>query len=115
MPPGMLHVVKLKKRSAQIVIWRDDDVFRELNFAFPVFSEHVEERDVRGPNGSLLGKDHWGYLNTGERWRYVTFRRGDAMGYWPTRPKESGSLDQVINSACSLPGLDTRMNPSINR
>jgi hypothetical protein len=106
MPPGTLHVVTLKDRSTNIVIWHDDDIFNELKSAFPVFSEHVEERDVRTPIGRLVGKDRWGYLKSGERWRYVTFSGGDAVGYRPTHPKEASLLDQVINSACLLPASE---------
>jgi hypothetical protein len=65
---GTLYVVTLKGRSAEIVIWHGgDETFRELNFALPVFSEHVEDRDVRTVKGSFAGKDHWGYLRSGER------------------------------------------------
>jgi hypothetical protein len=106
MPPGMLYVVTLKSRSTNMVVWRDDGIFNELKSAFPVFSEHVEERVVRTPTGHIVGEDRWGYLKSGERWRYVTFSRGDAVGYRPTRPKEASLLDQAISSACLLPASD---------
>jgi hypothetical protein len=100
MPPGMLYVVKLKHADANIVVWRDDDVFRDLKTAFPVFSEHVEERNIRTSKERLVGTDRWGYLKSGERWRYVRFSSGDAAGYGPTPPKEASMLDQVVGSAC---------------
>jgi hypothetical protein len=103
MPPGMLHTLTLKDSMANMVIWRDDDIFSEFKSAFPAFSEKVEERAIRTPKGVLVGKDHWGYLKGGERWRYVTFSRGDAVGYRPTSPKEANRLDKVISSACLLP------------
>ena len=100
MPPGTLYVVKLRDGDAHIVIWRDDSVFRDLKNAYPIFSKHIEERTVRDTTGRSLGMDQWGYLQTGERWRYVKFSIGDAVGYEPRPPKEANLLDQVINSAC---------------
>jgi hypothetical protein len=106
LPPGILHSVRLKDGTASMVIWHDDDIFNELKSAFPVFSEHVKERHVNTPQGSSVGKDRWGYLSSGERWRYVTFSSGDAVGYRPIRPEEASLLDQVISSACLLPARD---------
>jgi len=100
MPPGMLYVVKLKSADANIVVWRDDDIFRNLKTAYPVFSKHVEERNIRTSTERVFGTDRWGYLQSGERWRYVRFSSGDAVGYEPTLPKQASMLDQVIGSAC---------------
>jgi hypothetical protein len=108
MPPGRLYVVTPKGRSTKIVIWHDDGIFNDLKITFPVFSEHVEERDVRIGTGRRVGTDRWGYLESRERWRYVSFSWGDAVGYWPTSPKEADMLDQVINSACFLSPSDRR-------
>jgi hypothetical protein len=93
--PGTLYVVTLKRRSANIVIWHGggDEIFRELNFAFPVFSEHVEDRDVRAVKGTLAGKDHWGYLSKrgalevcdvsfGETQRDIGPRAQENPAYW---------------------------------
>jgi hypothetical protein len=95
MPPGTLYVVKLKGADPNIVVWRDDDIFS-------VFSEHIEERNIRDATGRIFGTDRWGYLQSGERWRYVRFSSGDAAGYKPTVPKQANLLDQVVNSACFL-------------
>ena len=100
MPPGTLYVVKLRDSDANIVVWRDDDIFRDLKTAYPVFSEHVEERNIRDATGRISGTDHWGDLQSGERWRYVRFSSGDAAGYKPTPPKQAKLLDQFVNSAC---------------
>jgi len=70
---------------------------------FPVFSERVDHRDIRTVRGRLVGEDRWGQLKAGERWRYVTFLDGDAVGYWPVPPEQATVLDRVINSAC-FPG-----------
>jgi hypothetical protein len=103
MPPGTLYVVKLRDGDAHIVIWRDDDVFGDLKNAYPIFSKHTNERTVRDTTGRSFGTDRWGYLQTGERWRYVKFSTGDAVGYEPRPPKEANMLDQVVNSACFSP------------
>jgi hypothetical protein len=101
MPPGTLYVVVPMNLRANIVIWRDDEIFNDLKSTLPIFSERNEERDIRTSEGSLVGEERWGYLN-GERWRYVRFSRGDAVGYRPARPREASMLDQVIGSACFL-------------
>jgi hypothetical protein len=98
--PGTLYVIKLNDADATLEVWRDDDEFSDLKTAYPVFSEHVEERNIRDATGRILGTDRWGYLQTGERWRYVRFSSGDAAGYKPTPPKQANLLDQVVNSAC---------------
>jgi hypothetical protein len=99
-PTGTLYVVKLKDTNANIVVWRDDDIFKDLKVAYPVFSEHIEERNIRDATGRIFGTDRWGYLQSGERWRYVKFSTSDAVGYEPTPPKPATLLDQVVNSAC---------------
>lgn len=99
-PPGTVYVVKLKTTRANIVVSYDDDDFRDLKIAYPVFSEQVEERNIRDATGRLFGTDHWGYLQSGERWRYVKFSTGDAVGYGPTAQKQANLLDQVVNSGC---------------
>jgi hypothetical protein len=108
MPPGTMYVVKLRNGDAHIVVWRDDDVFRDLKIAFPIFSKHIEERIIRDTTGRNFGTDQWGYLQTGERWRYVKFSTGDAVGYEPRPPEEANLLDQVINSACFSVGGNPR-------
>jgi hypothetical protein len=100
MPPGRLYVVKLKDADAKIVVWRDDDMFRDLKVAYPVFSDQIGQRIIRDATGRNFGSDRWGYLQSGERWRYVRFSTGDAVGYEPTPPKQASLLDQVVNSAC---------------
>ena len=100
MPPGTMYIVKLRDGDAHVVVWRGDDVFRDLKNAYPIFSKHIEERAIRDATGQSFGTDQWGYLQTGERWRYVKFSTGDAVGYEPTPPKRSNLLDQVVNSAC---------------
>jgi hypothetical protein len=100
MPPGTLYVVKLRDSDANMAVSGDDDIFRDLKTAYPIFSEHVEERNIRDVTGRISGTDHWGYLQSGERWRYVRFFSGDAAGYRATPPTQAKLLDQVVNSAC---------------
>jgi len=104
MPGGTLYVVAPKDQTANMVIWRDDEIFRELKSAFPVFSERIEDRDIVNTRGQIVGKDRWGYLKDGERWRYVTFSLGDALGYHPRTPEQARLFDEIISSACVSPG-----------
>jgi hypothetical protein len=100
MPPGTVYVVKLRDSKTNMVISGDDVTFRNLETAYPVFSEHVEERNIRGATGRSFGTDRWGYLQSGERWRHVRFSTGDAVGYEPMSPKQAILFDQVVESAC---------------
>jgi hypothetical protein len=107
MPPGRTYVVTLKDRKANMQISAIPTTLEEeLTSAFPVFSEHVGESDVLAPTGRVVGKDRWGYLKSGERWRFVRFFWGARVGYRLTRTKEATLLDQVISSACVLPTAD---------
>lgn len=103
MPPGVTYILNLKDSDAKMVVSYDDYVFRDLKTAFPTFSEHVEDRNILTPKGRLMGTDHWGYLKSGEPWRYVKFSSGDAAGYGPTSAEAAKMLDQVLDSACLSP------------
>ena len=96
MPPGTLYVVKLKDADANIVVWRDDDILRNLKTAYPVFSKHVEERSIRTSTEHVFGTDRWGYLQSGERWRYVRFSSGDAVGYELLNKLTKSSVFKVL-------------------
>jgi hypothetical protein len=103
MPPALQYGVVTKNGAKTMTIGHDDDTFRDLRQTFPVFSASVEQREIRGANGRVLGHDRWGYLKDGDRWRYATFLSGDAVGYPPTSAKEAALFDEVIASACVLP------------
>lgn len=102
MPGGTLYVITLRGTDAKMVVWRDDEVFRDLKIAYPAFSKHVETRRLRDEQGHSFGIDKWGYLQNGERWRFVKFSTGDAVGYDPEPLKQADLLDQVLDSACVL-------------
>lgn len=101
MPPGRLYVVTLKNSNYKMIIWHDDEFFDELKSGFPVLSKRVEEREIHSANGHNVGQDSWGYLRTGEKWRYVSFRTGDAVGYQPVPARQAALFDEVIGSACT--------------
>ena len=75
----------------------------ELESTWPVFSEHVEVRDVHYISGPGVSKDRWGYLKSGERWRLVKFVGSEEVGYLPTSEKLARLYDQIISSACFSP------------
>jgi hypothetical protein len=104
MPPGILYVITVKDGSTNMVISNGPLGFdQEFNSAISVFSAHIEERDVRTPQGRVVGKDSWGFLRDGDRWRYIRFSGGDEVGYRPTNSTQANMLDQVIGSACVVP------------
>ena len=103
MPPEVVHVVTLNGATrVKLVISPDDADFRDLQTAYPTFSENVEERIVQDFEGHSFGTDRWGYLHNGERWRLVKFNTGDRAGYEPLPTAQADLLDQVVNSACLL-------------
>jgi len=61
------------------------------------------ERDVRDVHGDVVGKDRWGYVRNGDRWRLVKSFGGEEAGYPPTPEKEARLFDQIISSACYSP------------
>lgn len=100
MPPGEVHLVTLRGRSERLEISDYDLSFEQ---ELKAFSAHEHRREVRTSDGRKIGEDHWGYLTTGERWRYLRFIRGGEDGYRPMLPKYADLLDKVINSACLAP------------
>lgn len=102
MPPGRFYVVTLRDSATNTVMGHDDGIWEDFKNTFPTFSRHIKERNVRAANERSVGRDRWGYLKSGARWRYVAFSSGDAVGYRPAPPKEAILLDQVINSACRM-------------
>ena len=61
MPPELFYEVKLRGSNAKMVMaWRDDGVFNNLAIAYPVFSEHAEERIIRDPKSRNWGTDRCG-------------------------------------------------------
>jgi hypothetical protein len=101
MPPGLAYAVTPNGYTdAKLVISGDDGDFRELELAYPTFSKQVGERTMRDAKGRNFGSDRWGYLQSGERWRYVKFATGDRVGYEPLPPRQADLLDQIVSSAC---------------
>lgn len=60
------------------------------------------ERYVRDVHGDVVGKDRWGYVKNGNRWRLVKSFYGEEAGYFPTPLREAQLFDQIISSACVL-------------
>jgi hypothetical protein len=101
-PLPAIYVVTVKNRSMnsmQISNWFLPFEW-DSKIAWPVFSEHMEERDVRNIYGNVLGKERWGYFKTGDRWRLIKFAGKEEVGYPPMPLKEAQLFDQVISSAC---------------
>ena len=100
MPPESLYVVTLKSANGKIVVSPDEADFKDLEIAYPVFSEHVEKRYIRDSTGRVFGtdsSDSWDCLHTGERWRCARFSMEDAVGYEPTSPNQADQLDRLID------------------
>jgi hypothetical protein len=116
MPPETPYVVTLNGRAeAKLVISLDSGDFGNLEVAYPTFSKTVGERTVQDTKGRNFGTDRWGYLQDGERWRYVKFTTGDRVGYEPLSPKQADLLDQVVNSACLLAAAQTTQDTALDR
>jgi hypothetical protein len=103
MPPGQVHLVTLRGRNERLEISNFELSFEKELVGFSAHSAHVYQSAIRTSHGRKIGEDHWGYLKTGERWRYLRFTRGEEDGYRPMLPKYANLLDNVINSACLAP------------
>jgi hypothetical protein len=72
------------------------------------FSNHVERR-VLDDRGHELGKDDWGYSDSGQRWRQVKLYRGGVVARYDfVSVKEAELFDSVIGSLCKLPDTNTQ-------
>jgi hypothetical protein len=102
MPPGRFYIVSLS--DTFMVIGRDDGIWPDLKNTFPSFS-----RPIKKSGGGVAGTDHWGYRANGLRWRYISLKNGDAVGYRPAGPAEADLFDKIIGSACFS---DSQTRPS---
>jgi hypothetical protein len=115
MPFGLYVVTLNGHAKAKLMISAGDGDFRNLEAVYPTFSNNVEERIVQDSKGHSFGTDRWGYLQNGERWRYVKFNTGDSVGYEPLPARQADILDQVINSACFVPAEQTTKDTALDR
>jgi hypothetical protein len=114
MPPEIYVVTLDGHADAKLVGSLDSGDFQDLESAYPIFSKNLEERTVQDTKGRNFGTDRWGYLQNGERWRYVKFTTGDRVGYGPLPPRQADLLDQVVNSACLLPAPQTTQQAALD-
>jgi hypothetical protein len=103
MPPGQVHLVTVRSRNERLEISNFELSFEKELAGFSAHSVHVYQSAIRTSHGRKIGEDHWGYLKTGERWRYLRFTRGEEDGYRPMLPKYADLLDNVLSSACLAP------------
>lgn len=99
MAPGKFYVITSRNSAAEVIIAHDDGVWEDLKKGPRTFSRRVKDPN-RASNGHSVGIDRWGYLESGERSRYVAFPSGDAVGYRFVPLNEATKFDQIINSAC---------------
>lgn len=102
MPPQDVYVIEAKNGDKDLMEISDGPLTfsGELTSTWPVFSANAEERDVTTASGQVVGKDRWGYLRSGERWRYVRFSLGTEIGYRPESESKAQLWDGITNSAC---------------
>jgi hypothetical protein len=101
MPPEKDYAITLKGADAEMIVAHDDGIWPDLRDTSPIFSRRVADRSSRSIWARAAGKDTWGYLKSGERWRYVAFSTGDAIGYRPVPPSTAALFDQIMSSACT--------------
>ena len=116
MPPESLHVVTLKSANAKIVVSPDEADFKDLEIAYPVFSEHVEKRYIRDSTGRVLAQTAQTAGVT-----CIPGSGGDTQDFpwkmlWdePTPPNQADQFDRLVNSAClprnENPGSEVRIS-----
>jgi hypothetical protein len=102
-PPGEVHFVRVRDRNEGLEISNFGLSFEKDLAGFAAHSAHAYQTTIRTSHGRKIGEDHWGYLKTGERWRYLKFTRAEEDGYRPMPPKYADLLDNVLSSACLAP------------
>lgn len=117
MPPTTVYYVTAKDAGASTLEISNGptDFGNALNNAWPFLAAHFYralpsgpldslegygERYVRDVHGTVIGKDRWGYVKSGKRWRLVKSFGREEAGYPPTPPREAKLFDQIISSAC---------------
>lgn len=102
MPPERNYAVSLNVDAGAtlVILGPLNGGLQNLQSSYPTFSKSVGQRTVRDARGRNFGTDRWGYLPSGERWRYVKFSTGNQVGYEPLATKDADRLDEIINTAC---------------
>lgn len=67
-------------------------------------STRIVKRIIVDDQGRSVGEDDWGYLDPERRWRRARFQGWVQAEYGFVNEKEAALFDQIINSACLLPG-----------
>jgi hypothetical protein len=102
---GTYHVITHRgdRQGAKLEIgFGEVGVSREID-ALSTFSEFSALRDIRTVEGRKIGKDRWGYVKGGDRWRLVEFVWGYVVGYRASPVREAALWDKIIDSPCLLP------------
>lgn len=102
---GTYHVITHRgdRQGAKLEIGFGEVGFSREIGALSTFSEFSALRDIRTIEGRTIGKDRWGYVKGGDRWRLVEFVWGDVVGYRASPVREAALWDNIIDSACLLP------------
>jgi hypothetical protein len=67
-------------------------------------SVRIVKRIIVDGQGRSVGEDDWGYPDPEKRWRRARFQGWVEAEYGFVNKKDADLFDQVINSACLLPG-----------
>jgi len=67
-------------------------------------SARIVKRIIVDDHGRSVGEDDWGYLDPERRWRRARFQGWVQAEYGFVNEEEAALFDQIINSACLLPG-----------
>jgi hypothetical protein len=96
-------VIKLKSSKSFVSFWfgpyafpsdPDDDLLLD--------SVSIMERNVKTSDGKDFGRDSFGQLHNGEKWRHLWIAIADGAEYRASSA-EAALLDQVVDSACIIP------------
>jgi len=93
-------VIKLKSRKSFVSLWFGPYAFNpEPNDALLHDSISITQRTIETPSGERVGKDSFGQLRNGDKWRHFFVAIGDGAEYRASAA-DSSLLDKVVNSAC---------------
>jgi hypothetical protein len=93
-------VIKLKSSKSFVSLWfgpyafnsdPDDDLLLD--------SSSITERNVKTSEGEDYGRDSFGQLHNGDKWRHLWIAIADGAEYHASSA-DAALLDQIVNSAC---------------
>jgi len=94
--------IKLKSSKSIISLWFGPYAFNpEPDNDLLHDSVSITQRNIETPDGERVGKDSFGQLRNGDKWRHFYVAIGNGAKYRASAA-DAPLLDKVVNSACQI-------------